>query len=255
VTATNGQLFEYLLRLGDDALILGQRLCELLGRAPEIEEEMALANIALDCIGQARLFLSYAGEVEGAGRDEDALAFRRDVLDFRNLLLVELPNGDFAHTIGRLFLVSSFKEQLYSGLCGSRDARLAAIAEKALKEVRYHVRHSGEWVIRLGDGTEESHRRMQQAIDLLWPYTGELYTPDALDRAMAEAGIAPDLERIGPTWLERVEAVLREATLERPQDGWMQAGGKDGRMHTEYLGHILCEMQFLQRAYPDAVAW
>ena len=253
--AAREQLFEYLLRLGDDALILGQRLCELVGRAPEIEEEMALANIALDCIGQARLFLSYAGEVEGRGRDEDALAFRRDVLDFRNVLLVELPNGDFAHTVGRLFLASSFKEVLYAGLRASSDRRLAAIAEKALKEVRYHVRHSGEWVVRLGDGTEESHRRMQQAIEALWPYTGELFAPDALDRAMSEAGIAPDLDALRPGWQRKVEAVLAEATLRRPEDGWMHAGGKDGRMHTEHLGHILCEMQFLQRAYPDAVDW
>jgi len=245
-------LFEYLLRLGDNALILGQRLCELVGWAPELEEEMALANIALDCIGQARLFLTRAGEVEGKGRDEDALAFRRDVLDFRNVLLVEQPNGDFAHTMGRLFLMSAFNEQLYGALVHSSDRRLAEIAAKALVETRYHVRHSGEWVIRLGDGTEESHRRMQKAIDDLWMYTGELFTPDEVDRAMAEAGIGPDLPSLKPAWDRRVDAVLREATLERPQDGWMPTGGKDGSMHSEHLGHILAEMQFLQRAYPDA---
>ncbi len=245
-------LFEYLLRLGDNALILGQRLCELVGWAPELEEEMALANIALDCIGQARLFLGYAGEVEGKGRDEDALAFRRDVLDFRNVLLVEQPNGDFAHTMGRLFLMSAFNEQLYGALVRSADRRLAEIAEKALVETRYHVRHSGEWVIRLGDGTEESHRRMQRALDDLWMYTGELFTPDEVDRAVAEAGIGPDLPALKPAWDRRVDAVLREATLERPQVGWMPTGGKDGSMHSEHLGHILAEMQFLQRAYPDA---
>lgn len=245
-------LFECLLRLGDNALILGQRLCELVGRAPELEEEMALANIALDCIGQARLFLTYAGEVEGKGRDEDALAFRRDVLDFRNVLLVEQPNGDFAHTIGRLFLISAFNEQLYAALTGSADRRLAEIAQKALVETRYHVRHSGEWVIRLGDGTEESHRRMQKAIDDLWMYTGELFTTDEIDRKIAEAGIGPDPASLKPAWDRRVDAVLREATLERPQDGWMPTGGKDGRMHSEHLGHLLAEMQFLQRAYPDA---
>ncbi len=253
--AAGAELFSYLLRLGDDALILGQRLSELVGRAPEIEEEMALINISLDLIGQARLLLSYAGEVEGAGRDEDDLAYLRDVLDFRNHLLVELPNGDFAHTICRLFLVSAFKEQQYEALARSRDERLAAIAAKALKEVRYHVRHSGAWMVRLGDGTEESHARAQRALDALWMYTGELFTPDALDRAMAEAGVGPDVAALKPGWDERVNAVLREATLRRPEDGWMQSGGKDGRMHTEHLGHILAEMQFLRRAYPDATAW
>ncbi len=243
-------LFEYVLRLGDNALILGQRLSELVGRAPELEEEMALVNIALDYIGQARMLLTYAGEIEGKGRDEDQLAYLRDVLDFRNVLLVEQPNGDFAHTIARLFLISAFNEQLYGRLVRSRDGRLAEIAEKALKEVRYHVRHSGEWVIRLGDGTEESHRRMQKALDDLWMYTGELFTPDEIDRVMAEEGIGPDLPALKPLWDERVDAVLREAGLERPADGWMPTGGKDGRMHSEHLGHLLAEMQFLQRAYP-----
>ncbi len=247
---TREALFEYVLRLGDNALILGQRLCELLGWAPELEEEMALANIALDYIGQARMFLSYAGEIEGKGRDEDQLAYTRDILDFRCALMVQQPNGDFAHTMARLFLMSAFNEQLYGWLVRSKDQRLAEIAEKALKEVRYHVRHSGEWVIRLGDGTEESHQRMQRAIDDLWLYTGELFTPDEVDQAMAAEGIGPDLAALKPAWQQKVEAVLREATLERPADGWMPTGGKDGRMHSEHLGHILSELQFLQRAYP-----
>ncbi len=247
--------FEYLLRLGDNSLVLGQRLCETLGNAPALEEEMALVNIALDLIGQARLFLSYAGEIEGEGRDEDALAYRRDVPDFRCALIVELPNGDFARTIGRLFLVSAFNHELYAALQHSADPRIAAIAEKSLKEVTYHLRHAGEWVIRLGDGTEESHRRMQRALEDLWMYTGELFAPDAVDVAMRTAGVAPELDSLRDAWNRRIDRVLAEATLRRPADGWMQSGGKDGRMHTEHLGYILAEMQFLPRAYPDARAW
>jgi ring-1,2-phenylacetyl-CoA epoxidase subunit PaaC len=248
-------LFEYVLRLGDDSLILGQRLTELVGKAPELEEEMALVNIALDLIGRARLLLTYAGEIEGEGRDEDALAYRRDVPDFRNHLITELPNGDFAHTIGRLFLLAAFDEQLYGALRTSADARLREIADKAVKETAYHLRHSGQWVIRLGDGTEESHRRMQKALDDLWMYTGELFLPDAVDEEMARRGVAPDLRSLEEGWNRRVDDVLGEATLQRPTVSWMQRGGKDGRMHTEHLGYILAEMQFLQRAYPDATAW
>lgn len=248
-------LFEYLLRLGDDSLILGQRLSELVGKAPELEEEMALVNIALDLIGRARLLLTYAGEVEGAGRDEDALAYRRDVLDFRNHLITELPNGDFAHTIGRLFLVAAFDEQLYGALRTSVDPRLREIADKAVKETAYHVRHSGQWVIRLGDGTEQSHQRMRKALEELWMYTGEFFLADAIDEEMARRGVAPDPRTLEEGWNRRVDAVLQEATLPRPTVSWMQRGGKDGRMHTEHLGYILAEMQFLQRAYPDATAW
>ncbi|GBD44788.1 1,2-phenylacetyl-CoA epoxidase, subunit C [bacterium HR40] len=248
-------LFAYVLRLGDDSLILAQRLSELVGKAPELEEEMALINIALDLVGRARLLLTYAGEIEGAGRDEDALAYRRDVLDFRNHLLVELPNGDFAHTIGRLFLVAAFDEQRYGALRHSADARLREIADKAVKETAYHLRHAGEWVIRLGDGTEESHRRMQTALDRLWMYTGELFAPDSVDEEMARRRIGPDLRQLEEGWNRRVNAVLAEATLDRPQASFMQRGGKDGRMHTEHLGYILAEMQFLQRAYPDATSW
>ncbi|MFO1038480.1 MAG: 1,2-phenylacetyl-CoA epoxidase subunit PaaC [Geminicoccaceae bacterium] len=249
------QRLDYLFRLGDNALILGQRLSELVGKAPQLEEEMALVNIALDRIGQARLFLTYAGEIEGKGRSEDDLAYHRDQQDFRNALIAELPNGDFAFTIGRLFLVAAFEHDLYRALTQSADRRLAGIAEKASKEVRYHLRHAAEWVIRLGDGTEESHRRMQAAIDRLWGYTGELFEPDEVDRAMHAAGIGPDLASLQDSWDKRVEEVLHEARLERPADGWMQRGGKSGRMHSEHLGYILAEMQALPRAYPDAREW
>lgn len=248
-------LLEYLLRLGDSALVHGQRLCELVGAAPQLEEEMALANISLDLIGRARLLLARAGEVEARGRDEDALAYRRDVLDFRNALIVELPNGDFAEVIGRILLTSSFDLLLYEALTASSDAQLGAIAEKSQKETAYHLRHASEWVIRLGDGTAESARRMQAALDALWPYTGELFLPDAVDRAIAAAGIGPDPATLKPAWDARVGTVLLAAGLERPADGWMHRGGKDGRMHTEHLGYLLAEMQFLPRAYPEARAW
>jgi ring-1,2-phenylacetyl-CoA epoxidase subunit PaaC len=246
---------EYLLRLGDNALVHGQRLSELVGEAPQLEEEMALANIALDLIGRARLLLALAGAAEGNGRDEDALAFRRDVLDFRNALLVELPNGDFAQVIGRIFLASSYDHLLYEGLTRSTDPELRAIAEKTVKEIAYHLRHGSEWLIRLGDGTEESHRRMQAAIDFLWPYTGELFAADALEVATATAGIGPDPSTLKPAWEARVGTVLMAAGLERPADAFMHRGGKDGRMHTEHLGYLLAEMQFLPRAYPEARAW
>jgi ring-1,2-phenylacetyl-CoA epoxidase subunit PaaC len=246
---------EHLLRLGDNALVHGQRLSELIGEAPQLEEEMALANIALDLIGRAHLLLDHAGAVEGKGRDADALAYRRDVLDFRNALLLELPNGDFAQIIGRIFLASSFDHLLYEALTRSTDPVLRAIAEKSLKETAYHLRHGSEWVIRLGDGTAESHRRMQAAIEHLWPYTGELFAADAVERAIAEAGIGPDPSTLKPAWQARVGTVLMAAGLERPADGFMHRGGKDGRMHTEHLGYLLAEMQFLPRAYPEARAW
>lgn len=246
-------LFDYLLRLGDTSLVLGHRLSEWCGHGPAVEEDMALSNIALDLIGQARLLLTYAGEVEGAGRVEDDLAYLRDVLDYRNLLLVEQPNGDFATTIARQFLFDAFHVDLLARLAESRDERLAAIAAKSLKEVTYHLRHSSEWVIRLGDGTDESHARMQSALDALWMYTGEMFQVDAVDEAMASAGIGVDLEALKPGWDRRIGEVLREATLERPDDAWMHTGGKAGR-HGEHLGYLLAEMQFLQRAYPGA-AW
>jgi ring-1,2-phenylacetyl-CoA epoxidase subunit PaaC len=246
---------EYVLRLADNPLLLGQRCAELVGKAPQLEEEMAFANIGLDLLGQARLLLAYAGELEGAGRAEDDLAMRRDQHEFRNCLIAELPNGDFAHQVGRLFLYSAYAELLYEALRHSADRRLAEVAAKARKETAYHVRHSGEWVVRLGDGTDESRARMAAALDRLWPYAGELLAPDALDRAMHAAGVAPDLDALRPAWDARVDAVLAEATLPRPAGTWAHKGGKTGRMHTEHLGYLLAEMQFLARAYPDARAW
>jgi len=252
-------LFQYLLRLGDSPLILAQRLGEWVGKGPAIEEDIALANVGLDLIGQARLWLSYAGEVEaryrGAGRSEDQLAFTRDGGEFRNLLLVEQPNGDYADTMGRQFLFDVWHLLVLRALARSADARVADIAAKGAKEAAYHVERSGDWVIRLGDGTEESHARMQAAIDGLWMYTGEMFAADAVERALAERGIAADLAALEAPWRRHVDAVLAEATLAVPQDPWMQgAGGRGGKqgIHTEHLGRLLAEMQFLQRAYPNA---
>jgi ring-1,2-phenylacetyl-CoA epoxidase subunit PaaC len=251
-TGTELPLFDYALRLADNALVLGHRLSEWCGKAPMLEEEMALANMGLDLIGQARELYSYAGRVEGRGRDEDALAYRRDAGAFRNLLLVEQPNGDFACTMVRQFLYAAFAYPFYRALMDSKDATLAAIAAKSEKELAYHLRHAGEWLVRLGDGTEESHRRAQDALDELWMYTGELFEVDQVERALIERGIAVDPAGIRAEWSETVARVLQEATLTRPKDGWMQSGGRVGR-HSEHLGYILAELQFLPRAYPDAV--
>jgi ring-1,2-phenylacetyl-CoA epoxidase subunit PaaC len=244
-------LFLYTLRLADNALILGHRLSEWIGHAPLLEEELALGNVALDFIGQARALYGYAGEVEGKGRDEDALAYLRDAPDFRNILLVEQPNSDFAHTIVRQFLYSAFMHPLWRALTRSRDATLAAIAAKAEKEVAYHLRHASEWLIRLGDGTAESHRRAQAALDELWPYAGEMFESDAVEQALIAGGIAADPAPLHEDWQRRVDSVLAEATLTKPAGTWMQSGGRSGR-HSEHLGHLLAEMQFLQRAYPGA---
>jgi ring-1,2-phenylacetyl-CoA epoxidase subunit PaaC len=243
--------FDYLLRLGDNALILSQRLSEWCGKGPAFEEDMALTNTALDLIGQARMWLAYAGELEGRGRDEDKLAFTRDAHDFRNLLLVEQPNGDYAMTLARQFYFDTWHALALQELAKSADGRIAEIAEKASKEVRYHLRRSADLVIRLGDGTQESHRRMQAALDDLWIYTGEMLTADAADDVLASRGIVPDPASLREPWLEHVGDVLREGTLAMPSGTWMQKGGKQGR-HTEHLGYILAEMQFLQRAYPNA---
>lgn len=245
---------DYVRRLGDNALVLSQRLSEWCGKGPALEEDMALINVALDLIGQARLWLSYAGELEGQGRSEDQLAFLRDAHQFHNLLLVELPNGSYADTLARQFLFDVWHYFLLQGLCQSDDARIVEIAQKCLKEVTYHVRRSTDLVVRLGDGTEESHRRMQAAIDTLWMYTGELFTPDALDTAMQQRGLAPALDELQQKWQQHVTEVLQLATLRIPAAGlWIQSGGKQGR-HTEHLGYLLAEMQFLQRSYPGA-AW
>lgn len=244
-------LFDYTLRLADTALVLGHRLSEWVGHAPVLEEDLALGNLGLDLIGQARSFYAYAGEVEGRGRDEDALAYLRDAGEYRNVLLVEQPNGDFATTMVRQLFHAAFAHPLFEALQRSKDATLAAIAAKAVKEMAYHVRHSAEWVIRLGDGTDESHLRAQDAVDELWPYTGELFEIDPVERALVEAGIAVDTETLRPQFDKTIDDVFAEATLQRPGGGFMQTGGRRGR-HSEHLGHILADMQFLQRAYPGA---
>jgi len=242
---------EYVLRLADNALILGQRLSEWTGHAPVLEEELALANMALDLIGQSRLLLSHAGRLEGAGRDEDHLAFLRTDQQYRNLTLVELPNGDFGRTVVRNFLFSAFQEPLWEALRSSLDADLAAIAEKSLKEARYHARHSAEWVVRLGDGTDESHARSQSALDYLWPYTTEFFTEDSVDTEVAAAGLGVGCAALRLRWEAAVHPVLMEATLAVPAPTAFRSRGKIGT-HSEHLGHILAEMQHLQRAHPGA---
>jgi ring-1,2-phenylacetyl-CoA epoxidase subunit PaaC len=249
----NAPLFDYLLRLGDDALVLGQRLGEWCGHAPSVEVDLSLANFALDLIGQATLFLNYAGEVEGRGRDGDALAFHRDVLDFRNCLLVEQPNGDFAQTMARQFLFSAWQRRLFDHLAGSADATIAAVAEKAAKEVAYHEELAAEWVIRLGDGTEESRRRMIDGLDWMARFVPELFEADGLTRLLAEKGIAVDPAAFRADYDAEVARVLAEAGLEPPPAQRPILGGRRGH-HSEHLGHLLCAMQFLPRTYPDA-AW
>jgi ring-1,2-phenylacetyl-CoA epoxidase subunit PaaC len=242
-------LFEYVLRLGDSCLILSQRLGEWCGHGPILEEDIALTNFALDLLGHARFWLSYAAELEGVGRDEDQLAFLRDSGEFRNLLLVEQENGDFAETIARQFYFDTWHLAMLEKLRGSNDEKVRAIAEKAAKEVRYHLQRSTDWVVRLGDGTAESNRRMQSAIDLLWTYTGEMLEMDAIDQEMLDCGIGVDLSVIREGWMEHVGKVFDEATLTTPATTWMQRGGKQGT-HTERLGYILSEMQTMQRSYP-----
>lgn len=249
--ARRSHLVEYLLRLGDNSLILAQRLSEWCGHGPVLEEELAQANTALDLIGQAQYWLNLAGEVEGRGRDADRLAYLRDVREFRNVLLVEQPNGHYGQTIARQFYFDAWHRLLLQGLSGSADRRIAEIAAKADKEVRYHLHRSGDWVVRLGDGTAESHRRMQAAIDELWNFTGELFEMDDIDRALLAEGIAVDLAALREPWLRLVHDTLQEATLTVPEESWMRRGGKQG-VHSEHLGYILAEMQFLQRAYPNA---
>ena len=244
-------LFEYALRLGDDSLILGQRLGEWTGHAPSVEVDLSLANMALDLVGQANHFLNHAGEVEGRGRDGDALAFHRDVLDFRNCMLVEQPNGDFAQTMARQFLFSTWQKMLFERLTGSTDEFIASVAAKAVKEVTYHEELSAEWVIRLGDGTDESRRRMIDGLDWMWRFVPELFEMDELAAQAAGRGVGPDLAALRAGYDRKVEAVLAEATLERPKDQRPILGGRRGH-HSEHLGHLLCTMQFLPRAYPDA---
>ena len=241
----------YTLRRADDALVLGHRLSEWCGHAPMLEEDMALANMGLDLLGQARELYSYAAEVEGKGNDEDKFAYLRDVRQYRNLLLVEQPNGDFAHTMVRQFFYAAFADLYWRAMTGSNDPTLAAIAAKSEKESAYHLRHCSEWIIRLGDGTEESHHRAQTAIDDLWAFTGEMFCYDDSERALIEAGIAVDAAALRPRWLKTVADVVAEATLALPESGWMQSGGRSGR-HSEHLGHLLSELQSMQRTFPGA---
>ena len=245
-------LFDTLLRLGDNTLVLGHRVSEWCGHAPVLEEDIALANTALDLIGQTQMWLGLAGEVEGKGRSADDLAYLRDAWDFRNLLLVEQPNGDFGQTMMRQFLFDAWHGLMLAALKDSTDPRVAEIAEKASKEVAYHLDRSSELVIGLGDGTAESHGRMQAALDKLWPYAGEMFVADDIDRAAAGAGIGPDPEVLRPTYDTRVRAVLTEATLTIPEGDFAHRGGKTGTRHSEHLGHMLAQMQWLQRAYPGA---
>lgn len=241
----------YTMRLADNALVLGHRLSEWSSRAPTLEEDIALSNMALDHIGQARALYAHAAGLEGQGRDEDQLAYLRDAQRFLNVHLVERPNGDFAASMARQLCYSAFAEPHWAALEASRDTELAGIAAKAGRECAYHLRHASEWVIRLGDGTRESRARMQTAIDEIWMFTGELFEADEADREMIAAGIGVDAGTIRPAWSTTLSDVLAEATLERPKDGWMSSGGRRGT-HTEHLGHLLAELQFLQRAYPGA---
>ena len=245
------ELFDYMLRLGDTSLIMGHRLSEWCGHGPVLEQDIALINIALDLVGQAKSLLEYAAEVEGQGRDADDLVYKRIERNYRNILLSEQPNEDFAFTIVRQFLFDAFQQPFYQRLTQSKDKQLAAIAAKSLKEVNYHLRFSSEWVIRLGDGTDVSHEKMQTALNDLWMFTGEMFEMNETDAALIPQGIAVDLNEIKVIWDKKVDAILKEATLTRPADGWMQSGGKKG-VHTENLGYILAEMQYLPRAYPDA---
>jgi len=241
----------YVLRRADDSLILGHRLSEWCGHAPALEEDMALANMGLDLLGQARELYTYAAKVEGKGNDEDKFAYLRDVRQYRNLLLTEQPNGDFARTMVRQFFYSAFSDLYWRAMMTSSDPTLAAIAAKSEKESAYHLRHSAEWIVRLGDGTEESHRRAQAAIDDLWAFTGEMFAVDAAEQALIDAGVAIDPAGLRPQWLKTVTGVVAEATLNLPTSDWMPQGGRVGR-HSEYLGHLLAELQSLQRSFPGA---
>ena len=251
-TVTTGDVATYALRLGDDGLVLSQRLAWWCSRAPEIEEDLALANIALDLLGQARTLLIYASEVEGRGRDEDDLAYLRNEREFTNLCIVELENGDFADTIARQLLFSAYQLALYERLVESSDETLAGVAGKAVKEVAYHRDHAEQWTLRLGDGTEESHRRMQAAFEKVWPFAAEMFETDELsDRVSTGVGVDPSALRAG--WDEYLDRVLSEATLVRPQTDWHPSGGRRG-VHTECFGYLIAEMQNLHRSFP-AASW
>jgi ring-1,2-phenylacetyl-CoA epoxidase subunit PaaC len=245
-------LFEFLVRLGDNALILGHRVSEWCGHSPALEEDIALSNTALDLIGETQLWLGLAGQIEGKGRSADDLAYLRDGNEFRNILLVERPNGDFGKTLMRQFLFDTAHYLLMKALQNSTERRIAEIAEKTFKEVAYHLERSRDVVIHLGDGTDESHRRMQEALNDLWPYTGEMFASDDVEQSLSAAGVIPHPQRLKLGWDEIVSETLSEARLKKPDDRYMHKGGRRG-VHTEHLGFILTEMQFLQRAYPGAV--
>ena len=245
-------LFDFTLGLADDALVLGHRLSEWSSNGPTLEEDIALSNLGLDLIGQARLFYSYAAELEGKGRSEDDLAYFRDAAGFRNLLITELDIGDFALTMSRQFLYAAFVHPYFDAMTRSTDVRLAEIAAKAVKEMAYHVRHSAEWLIRLGDGTDESRRRAVAALEYVWGYPGEMFEMSAAERALVAAGVAPDRAALLPRWNATVDKVLGEATLKRPADRGMQSGGRRG-VYTERLDHMLAEMQVLARQHPGAI--
>lgn len=249
--ALGAPLFEYLLRIGDDRLILGHRLSEWCGHGPILEEDIATANMALDLIGQASSVLRLAGEVEAQGRDEDALAYFRDGVLFRNCLMVEQPNGDFGYTMMRQFLFDAFSVLQWEALTRATHEGVAAIAAKSLKEAKYHLRHSSEWVVRLGDGTAESQARVQRSLDSIWRFTGELFARDVVDEAVVALGVPFDQAAIKSRWDAIVDDVLGRATLVRPADGPMQRGGRTGR-HTEHLGHLLATMQIVARSHPGA---
>jgi len=246
---TRDALLELLLRLGDDCLILGHRVSEWCGHAPILEEDMALPNMGLDLIGQARTLYTYAGEVEGKGRGEDDLAYLRTDREYRNLLLVERPNGDFAHTMLRQLYFAAFMEPYWRKMCASKDETLAGIAGKAVKEMAYHIRHAGEWVIRMGDGTEESARRMADAVDALSIYIDELFQTDDVTDTLVAAGIAPDPSGLRAEWDRTIDMVFTEARLKLPDVSYPQTGGRSG-LHGEELGHLLSELQYMQRTYP-----
>lgn len=246
----SNNLFKYTLRIADDSLILGQRLSEWCGHGPILEEDIAITNIALDLVGQATSLLNYAGELEGKGRDGDALAFLRYEREFTNLLLVEQNNGDFGVTITRQFFFDVFRKLFFEKLTQSADSTLAAIAEKSLKETKYHLKHSSEWMIRLGDGTEESHNRVQEAVNSLWRFTDEIFYMDEVDEDLIKQQIAVDLSPLKNEWMSYVKTIFNEATLEIPSNKWMQTGGRKG-LHSEHLGYLLAEMQYMQRAYPN----
>lgn len=247
----NKEIYNYILRLSDNCLILGQRLAEWCGHGPVLEQDIAMTNISLDLIGQARNYYQYASELAEEGKSEDDIAFLRVEKDYFNLLLVEQPNGNFANTVIRQYLFDVFHYAMLEELSHSGDEQLAAIAQKSLKEVAYHKRWSSQWVLRLGDGTEESHAKMQEALEEAWPFAFEGLIPDELDQSMLNAGIGVNLEKIAPSVKKEVDELLKEATLTVPESDWSHSGGKTGR-HTENLGHILAEMQYMQRAYPNS---